>query len=203
MAFLLVSAVAILTPGGAGAAVPTGGVGLDPSPCPAGTAVVAVVCDETAFLTGSEIEARVTFDQPRAFDPARKVVPFDGMKFVSWGSSNPYWTVDGTLYRKFSEDTDNPNASVYFAGRGSVTDFGFRLHPFGYPNQFVVRVVGVDGSRTDLTLPRDTGDVYLGLSSAVGLLKVKVIQMPYRADGVAVNFGFDDVARGAITPATG
>ena len=201
---LLMSLVAI---GPAGASGSAGTVEARArSSCPPSTSSLTVTCDEAAFLRGDGIVVRETFEVPRTFDQARKVVPFSGMKFVSWGGSSPYWTVDpigtenGTLYRRLSDGTDTANASIYFAGRGSVERVGFLLHPFGYPNQFVIRIIGADGSQTDLRLARDIGDVYLGLSSTVGITKVKVLQYPWLADGVFTNFGFDNVARGPITP---
>jgi hypothetical protein len=201
---LLMSLVAI---GPAGASSPTGTAATRASSdCPPSTSVVTVTCDEAAFLRGGGILVRQTFEVPRVFDPARKVVSFSGMKFVSWDRSRPYWSVDaigtenGKLYRKFSDGSDTMNASVYFAGRGSVERFGFLLHPFGFPNQFVIRIIGADGSQTDLRLTRNTGDVYLGLSSSIGITKVKVLQYPWLAEGVSTNFGFDNVARGPITP---
>lgn len=201
---LLMSLVAI---GPAGASGSAGTVGARaPSSCPPSASSLTVTCDEAAFLREGGIVVREAFEVPRTFDPARKVVPFSGMKFVSWGGSSPYWSVDpigtenGKLYRKFSDGSDTANASIYFAGGGSVERFGFLLHPFGYPSQFVIRIIGADGSQTDLRLARDTGDVYLGLSSTVGITKIKVLQYPWLAGGGSINWGFDNVARGLITP---
>lgn len=202
---VVVSLTAVAPAAASRAAAP--GAATAGSSCPPSTSVVTVTCDEAAFLRRGGIVARETFEVTRVFDPARKVVPFSGMKFVSWDAADPSWSVDpigtanGKLYRKFSDGTDTTsNASIYFAGRGSVEQVGLLLHPFGYPNQFVIRVVRVDGREIDLKLPRDTGDVYLGLSSDVGIKKVKILQQPWLAGGGSTNFGLDNVSRGAITP---
>lgn len=171
---------------------------------------LSVTYNEDLFLAKNSIRVTQTFDHPTEFPPEQRTVYFQGVRFRSKDTAAPYWRVGGVegadvqcpevcrLYRAFSDGPDETaDMKITFRRRGSVRSFGFLLDVFGAQNQFVIRVVESDGKVTPIWLPPDTGDIYVGLHSRIGIRKI-VIQQPNQADGFG-NFAIDEFSRSYIT----
>ncbi len=91
--------------------------------------------------------------------------------------------------------------ALSFRNQGAVRSFGFRLDVFGYPNQFLIRVRDRDGAVSRIWLPRDVGDIYVGLHSPIGLDRIVIHQRPDKANGVETNFAIDQFSRSYIVAA--
>ena len=166
----------------------------------AGTGGVRVVYCEATFLAHHRIVATETFTgaDPTEFPVAKRTVAFQQIKFWS-RTPDPGWAVGGFVPGRLYRTQATGNVAITFRGDGAVRALGFLLNPFGYPNQFELRVTEAGGAVTVVTLPPDiTGDIYLGLSSPRGIVRIVVAQRPDLADGVSTNFSLDDVSRTAI-----
>jgi hypothetical protein len=172
---------------------------------------ITVTNDESAFLDANRIWITQPFDEAVIFPPEKRAVTFQGVRFWSKDTAAPYWRVGGVvgaevqcpevcrLYRAFSEDpNESVDMAISFRNGGAVRSFGFLLDAFGYPNQFVVRVRERDGTVSRLWLPRDVGDIYLGLHSRIGIDRIVIHQRPEKADGVETNFAIDQFSRSYI-----
>lgn len=163
---------------------------------------LTVTYDEDTFRASSRRLVTETFDHPTEFPPAKRTVAFRGVKFRSNDAADPYWKVDGGLYRGFSGDgPDSPavGLGITFRNRGAVRNFGFRLDPFGTPNQFVIKVIEIDGTVTRRSLPTNTGDRFVGLNSRIGIAKIVIVQ-DFESVGGATNFAIDEFSRSPIFP---
>ncbi len=161
---------------------------------------LTITYDEDAFRASSRRLVTETFDDPTEFAPAKRTVAFRGVKFRSTDAADPYWKVDDGLFRGFSDDgPDSPaiGLAITFRDRGAVRNFGFRLDPFGTPNQFEIKVVEIDGTVTRRSLPTDTGDRFVGLNSRTGIAKIVILQ-DFESAGGATNFAIDEFSRSYI-----
>ena len=172
---------------------------------------VTVTHDEAAFLAAHRIWVTQTFDEAVNFPAEKRAVTFQGVRFWSKDTAAPYWRVGGVvgaevqcpevcrLYRAFSDDpNDTVDMALSFRNQGAVRSFGFLLDVFGSPNQFVIRVRDRDGAVSRIWLPRDVGDIYLGLHSRIGIDRIVIHQRPDKAEGVETNFAIDQFSRSFI-----
>jgi hypothetical protein len=172
---------------------------------------VTVTHDEAAFLAANKIWVTQTFDEAMTFPAEKRAVTFQGVRFWSKDTADPYWRVGGVegaevqcpevcrLYRAFSDGpNDTADMALSFRNHGAVRSFGFLLNVFGSPNQFVIRVQERDGTVSRIWLPSDVGDIYLGLHSRIGIDRIVIHQRPDKADGSEVNFAIDQFSRSFI-----
>ncbi len=171
--------------------------------------------DEADFLAKRRVAVTETFDHPTEFSPDQRIVNFQGMKFKSLDPEPPFWSVGQLgdadcpevcyLVRGFSDagpGSDELAMTVRFRDGGAVFTLGFELVGTArrsdgtpLPNQFVIRIVEVDGSVTPIRLPANIGDTYIGLHSAIGIRKVVILQ---NHESNLTNFGLDNVSRSSI-----